>query len=209
MSPAGAPRAALTSSLTCLLTSALRHACANDTIHRDAFRHASRFSRTALQSSFSSAQAMLPCPATRAKRYIFGIARCAHILVYLARAGRWGWPGGRNERPGCCCTLSVLGVAARRGAKSGCILGAAGLCKACGLVLRAARSLAVRRHACCQSCPRGNSCRSSRWRRSRGPVRPAARRNARENPLAANRTPSTPEGAQLVSCRQCSRPVLS
>ena len=138
-----------------------------------------------------------------------GLARCAHMLVCLARAGSWGWPGGRSEQPGCCCTLSVHGVAARRGAKSGCILGAAGLCKACGLDLRAACSLAVRRHACCQSCPRASPCRSSRWRRSRVLFRPAARRNVRENPLAASPEPGSPEGPQQVSCRQCSCPVCN
>ena len=98
--PAGALRAALSSSLTCLLTSALRHACANDTIHRDAFRHASRFSRTALQSSFSSAQAMLPCSTARAKGYIFGLACCAHMHVCLMCPGRCGWPIDQTRQPG-------------------------------------------------------------------------------------------------------------
>ena len=181
------------------------HAPATVTINSHTFQHAFGCRTTASQPCLP-----LPQPCFRAlpravKACELGTRADAHMRACLMCTGGWGWPAGRFRQPGRRCALPVRALAAGRCAKSTCESGAAGLCMACRLVLRAAGSLSGSRGAGYQSRPRVSSRHSSRLCRSGGLDRPAARRNARENRPAANRTPRSPESSQHVFCRHCSR----
>ena len=210
LSLAGAPRAALSSSLPCVLMSALRmHLPLSPSTHTPSSTRLAAARPT--HDCLPTVPATAPQPCFRAlpravKACELGTRADAHMRACLMCTGGWGWPAGRFRQPGRRCALPVRALfSCGRCAKSTCESGAAGLCMACRLVLRAAGSLSGSRGAGYQSRPRVSSRHSSRLCRSGGLDRPAARRNARENRPAANRPPRSPESSQHVFCRHCSR----